>query len=144
MQYNTNNKLQFIWWKTTFDRRPPLMKDNLWQKTTFDGRRHNGRRPLTEDHLWQKLSFDRSWPLTEDALWRKMTFDGRRSLTEDDLWRKTQLRRRSDYCHPVAFFFLSLDYGKLLTSSSGLAPNSTNLKLWAWLCSPPSGLQIMT
>ena len=45
----------------------------------------------------------------EDDLRRKTTFDGRRSLTEDDLWRKTQLRRRSDYSHPVAIFSVEFD-----------------------------------
>ena len=46
-----------LWWKTTFERRQPLIEED------FDG-----RHPLMED----------------DILW-KTTFDGKQSLMEDDL-----------------------------------------------------------
>ena len=30
--------VDYLWWKTTFERRHPLLEDDHWWKTTFDGR----------------------------------------------------------------------------------------------------------
>ena len=62
------------------------MEDYLWPKTSFDG-----RRPLMENDLRRKTKFDRTQPLMEDTLWGKTTFEGRRPLTEDDFWWRTPL-----------------------------------------------------
>ena len=50
------------------------VRSTKW-KTTFDG-----RRPLVKDDLrWIQ-------PLVEDDLWWKTAFGGRRPLVEEDLW----------------------------------------------------------
>ena len=50
----TRGQVRLPTWKTIYDRRRPLMEDNLWWKATFDG-----RRPLMEDNLWLTTTFDR-------------------------------------------------------------------------------------
>ena len=73
----------YLWWKTTFDKSLPLIKDNLWWKTT------NNRRGQL------KTPFDGRWPLVKDDLWWKTTLDGRRPLMEDHLrWKTTFDGRR--------------------------------------------------
>ena len=60
-------------WKTNFDERWLLIKDNLWWKTTF-----NRRWPLMEDDLRWKTIFVGIQPFMEDDFWwkpRKTTFD---------------------------------------------------------------------
>ena len=51
-------------WKTTFNRRLPLMEDIIQRKTNFDV-----IQPLMEDNLSWKTTFDGRWPLIEDDLW---------------------------------------------------------------------------
>ena len=62
-------------WKTTFDRRRPLMEGDHGWKTTLDG-----RRPSMEDDLIWKTTFDGRRPAMENELRWKTTFDGRRIL----------------------------------------------------------------
>ena len=77
-------------WKTTFDKRRPLMADNLLLKTSFDG-----KLILMEDNLWWKTNFYGRWTfdgrqtLMEEDHWWGTTFDGRQPLMEDYFWWKT-------------------------------------------------------
>ena len=64
-------------WKTTFDGRPPLMKDNLRWKMTFDG-----RRPSMEDNLRWKTTFDGKRPSMEDDIRWKTTFLAKTTLPQ--------------------------------------------------------------
>ena len=59
---------EYLWQKTTFDERQPLIKDDLWRKTRFDERRLLMEVDL--DHQWKK-SFNRRQPSIDCHLWQK-------------------------------------------------------------------------
>ena len=56
------------------------MEDNIIWKTTFDR-----RRPLVYDYFQWKMTLGGRQPSVEDDLWLKTTCSGRRLSTEEDL-----------------------------------------------------------